>query len=450
MTADRYDRGAMPETMYARRGDDHIAYQVIESGPIDLVFMNAWFSHIDGRWDEPRFAKFLRQLSSFSRLILFDKRGTGASDALPAGDPSWEDWADDVRTVMDAVGSERAAVVGVGDTGPMAILFAATYPQRVCSLVLANTFPRLTRTADYPWGLAADDVQTFLTRTKETWGTGGLVDVFSPSMANDERYRQWWARYQRMAASPGASTGMARLTFGIDVRQVLSAITVPTLVIHRSGFRFIPIEHGRYLAEHIPGAKLVEVPGDDGFLYLGNADAIADAIEEFVTGSRRVPEPDRVLATVLLTDMVKSTDRAAELGDHKWRALLDASDDVVLRSLDDHRGRLVRNTGDGILATFDGPVRGIRCAATIRDGLHDVGVECRAGLHTGEIELRGSEIGGINVHIAARIMAEAGPGEILVSSTVKDLVTGADVRFEDRGLRLLRGVPREWQLFSVG
>jgi class 3 adenylate cyclase len=268
-------------------------------------------------------------------------------------------------------------------------------------------------------------------------------------MATNDRYGQWWARYQRMAASPGAVLGMVRLIFGIDVRHVLGAIRVPTLVLHRTGFRFIPVEHARYLAQHIPGAKLVELPGEDGFLYLGNSDAIADNIEEFVTGSRRAVEPDRVLATVLLTDMVSSTDRAAALGDQRWKMLLDAHDQLVRQHLETYRGNLVRTTGDGILATFDGPARGVRCALGLRDALHDVGVEVRSGLHTGEIELREKEVGGIAVHIAARVMAEAGPGEVMVSSTVKDLVTGSDLSFLDRGTRQLRGVQREWQLFAV-
>jgi len=439
----------LAETRFARLGDDHIAFQIIGQGPIDLLFMSAWFSHVDGRWEEPRFAAMLRRFASFSRLIVFDKRGSGASDKLRSAEPSWEDWADDVRAVLDAAGSERAAVVGVGDSGPIAMLFAATYPARVRSLVLANTAPRWTAAPDYPYGMAPERVAPLLAQVKETWGTGGLVDLFSPSQRDNERYRQWWARYQRMSASPGESTGMAGLIFGIDVRRVLSTISVPTLVLHRKDFQAIPVESGRYLAEHIRGAKYVELPGADGFIYLGDSEPIFDEIEEFVTGARRAPEVDRVLATVLLTDMVGSTDLAAKLGDHRWRALLDAHDDVVRRQIEEHRGRLVRNTGDGILATFDGPARGIRSALGIRDGCRQVGVDLRSGLHTGEIELRQSEIGGIAVHIAARIMSEAGAGEVFVSSTVKDLVTGSDLAFSDRGSRALKGVPREWQLYSV-
>ena len=440
---------AVPETRYARCGEDYIAYQTVGEGPRDIVFMSAWFSHVDGRWEEPRFAAMLRRLGTMGRLIVFDKRGSGASDPLQVADPTWEDWADDIRAVMDAVGSQQATIVGVGDSGPLACLFAATQPNRVHSLVLVNTGARLMRGPDYPWGLDADEVKRFLVRTKESWGTGGVADAFSPSAANDERYKQWWARYQRMSASPGRSTAMATLVFDVDVRHVLSTIHVPTLVIHRKDFRFFPVELGRYLAEHIAGAKLIEIDGADGFVYLGNADAILSEIEEVVTGSRRAQDVDRVLATVLLTDMIGSTDMAAQLGDHKWREVLDTHDEIVRGQLDAFRGRLHRATGDGILATFDGPARGLRCAQAIRDRLRAAGIDIRSGLHAGEIELRGDEIGGIAVHIAARIEAEAGLGEILCSSTVKELVTGSDLSFVDRGRKQLKGVPQDWQLYAV-
>jgi pimeloyl-ACP methyl ester carboxylesterase len=439
----------MPETHYARAGEDHIAYQTVGDGPRDLIFMSAWFSHVDGRWDEPRFAAMLRRVATMGRLIVFDKRGSGASDPLATPEPTWEDWADDIRAVMDAAGSERAAVIGVGDSGPLAILFAATQPHRVTSLILINTGARLVQGPDYPWGLRPDEVEAFLRRTRETWGTGGIVDVFSPSGAADERYRQWWARYQRMGASPGRSTAMARLVFEVDVRNVLSTIHVPTLVIHRKDFRFFPVDLGRYLGEHIAGAKYVEVPGADGFVYLGDTDSILSEIEEFVTGTRPAPQSDRVLATVLLTDMVGSTDLAARLGDQRWRAVLDTHDDIVRTQLEQFRGRLHRATGDGMLASFDGPARGVRCAQALRDLLHEAGIDIRSGLHAGEIELRGSEIGGIAVHIAARISAEAGAGEIFCSSTVKDLVTGSDLAFIDRGRRQLKGVPQDWQIYAV-
>lgn len=439
----------IPDTRYARLGEDHIAFQTVGNGPRDIVFMSAWFSHVDGRWEEPRFAAMLRRLSGLGRLILFDKRGSGASDPLPSAEPTWEDWADDIRAVMDAVGSDRATVVGVGDSGPMALLFAATHPERVSSLVVANSGARLQRGQDYPWGVTASELERFLDRARETWGTGGLTDVFSPSAADDQRYREWWARYQRIGASPGRSAKMARLIFEMDVRNVLSTIRVPTLVLHRRDFRLFPVEMGRYLGQNIPGAKYVELEGSDGFIYLGDMNGLVDEIEEFMTGARRAPDIDRVLATVLITDMVGSTDLAAKLGDRRWREILDQHDDIVRQRLGFHRGRLHRATGDGILATFDGPGRAIRCGFEIRDMLRRVGVEIRTGIHTGEIELRGNEIGGIAVHIAARLMTEAGPGEIIASSTVKDLVTGSEISFVDRGVKALKGVPQEWRLYAV-
>jgi len=439
----------VPETRYARCGDDYIAYQTVGKGPPDILFMSAWFSHVDGRWEEPRFAAMLHRLATMGRLIVFDKRGSGASDPLARAEPTWEDWADDISAVLEAADSERASVVGVGDSGPLAMLFAATQPQRVTSLVLINTGARLAQGPDYPWGMSDEQVDHFLQRTRETWGTGVLADVFSASASSDERYRQWWARYQRMGSSPGRSTAMARLVFAVDVRNVLSTIHVPTLVIHRKDFEFFPVELGRYLGEHIANAKYLELPGADGFIYLGDTDAVLSEVEEFVTGTRRAPEADRILATILLTDMVGSTDRAARIGDHRWRAILDTHDDIVRGQLQQFRGRLHRATGDGMLATFDGPARGIRCAQALRDTLREAGIDIRSGLHAGEIELRGDEIGGIAVHIAARIGAQAESGEILCSSTVKDLVTGSDLAFVDRGRHQLKGVPQEWQIYAV-
>jgi class 3 adenylate cyclase len=439
----------IPDTSYARLGDDHIAFQTLGSGPRDIVFMSAWFSHVDGRWEEPRFAAMLRRLSGLGRLIVFDKRGSGASDPLPRSEPTWEDWADDIRAVMDAAHSDRAVVIGVGDSGPMAILFAATHPERVASLVVINTGARLTRGEDYPWGLTSEEVERFLARARETWGTGGLTDVFAPSVAEDDRYRQWWARYQRMGASPGRSVAMARLLFEMDAREILPSIRVPTLVLHRKDFRLFPIELGRYLGERIPGAKFVELDGADGFIYLGDMNGLIDEVEAFLTGVKRAPDIDRVLATVLITDMVGSTDLAAKLGDRRWREILDQHDEMVRAGLATYRGRLHRTTGDGILATFDGPGRAIRCAFEIRDQLRRLSIGLRMGVHTGEIELRGNEIGGIAVHIAARLMGEANEGEIIASSTVKDLVTGSEISFLDRGVRALKGVPNEWRLYQV-
>jgi len=439
----------LPVTRYAHGDGGDIAYQVIGDGPLDLVFMSAWFSHVDGRWEEASFARMLRRLASFSRLIVFDKRGVGASDPLPADRSTWEEWADDVRAVMDAAGSERAAIVGVGDSGPIAMLFAATYPDRVASLVVVNTAARFTTAADYPWGHRPDEVEDFLRLQRDTWGSGGTVEALVPSMAGDDRYRTWWARYQRMSASPSTSRRVGELIFGMDVRQVLPSIRVPTLVLHRSELGLVPVGHGRYLAEHIPGAKYVELPGQDYFVYIGNTEALLDEIEEFVTGARRTHEIDRVLATVMFTDIVGSTDRAAALGDRRWRDLIDAHDAVVRSRLDEFRGRWINSTGDGFLATFDGPARAVRGAFAIRDSLTDYGIRIRSGLHTGEVELFDQGVGGIAVHIGARVMAQAAEGEVIVSSTVKDLVTGSGIRFEDRGLHRLKGVPDAWRLYAA-
>lgn len=437
-----------PETRFCRRPGSSIAYQVVGDGPVDLVFLSAWFSHVDGRWEEPQFARMLRRLSSFARLIVFDRRGSGASDPLPPESAVWEDWADDILAVMDAAGSERAFVAGVGDSGPVAVLFGATHPDRVAGLVLVNTAARFTRAPDYPWGKTNEEVDSFLRHEEETWGGGGLVDVFAPSKAGDAQYAQWWGRYQRMSASPSASTVGARHIFSMDVRPFLSGVQVPTLVVQRSEMPMLAVEHGRYLGREIPGANYVELPGSDYFIYLGEADVL-DQIEEFVTGAPSGIESDRVLATVVFTDIVQSTDRAAALGDRRWRDMLDAHDDLVRRKLTEYRGTLVRTTGDGMLATFDGPARAVRSAFAIRNGLRGVGLDLRCGLHTGEVEMRREEIGGIGVHIGARIMSEAEPNEILVSSTVKDLVVGSGIRFEDRGEHELKGVPEQWHLFAA-
>jgi pimeloyl-ACP methyl ester carboxylesterase len=439
----------VPTTRYARCQSGDIAYQILGEGPPDICFMSAWFSHVDGRWEEPSFARMLRRLASFGRLIVFDKRGVGASDPLPGEGATWEEWADDVRDVMNAAGSERAAVVGVGDSGPIAMLFAATYPERVSALVLANTAARFTVADDYPWGFRPDEVEAFLDRQRTGWGTAGTVDDLTPSTVDDERFRAWYGRYQRMSASPGTSVTVGRLIFAMDVRKILATIRVPTLVLHRKELRLLAVDHGRYLAEHIPGAKYVELPGADYFLYVGDTDSVIDPIEEFVTGARRAFEVDRQLATVVFTDIVASTDRAAALGDRGWRDVLDVHDELVQRRVDEFRGRLVKTTGDGMLATFDGPARAVRSTFAIRDELARHGLEIRSGLHTGEVELRDRDVSGIAVHIGARVMSEADRGEILCSSTVKDLVVGSGIRFEDRGEHVLKGVPEPWRLYAA-
>jgi class 3 adenylate cyclase len=438
-----------PETRYARSEDGYVAYQVVGDGPLDLVFIFYWASNVDAMWEEPSLARFLRRLATFSRLLCFDKRGSGVSDPVPlAAVPTLEQWTDDVRTVMDAVGSKRATLLGHADGGQMAMLFAATYPERTSALILVDTCARHLRDVDYPCGLPADRVPRYLQRTEELWGTGRLLDILAPSVAHDERFRRWYGRYERLAMGPRAMIATQAAYLEPDLRGVLPSIRVPTLVLHRAGDRFIRTGHGRYLGEHIRGAKYVELPGEDA-LFLGDTEMLLGEMEQFLTGTRPVPEIDRVLATILFTDIVGSTERAATLGDRAWRALLDTHHGIVRQELERHRGREIKTVGDGFLATFDGPARAIRCACAIRDGLRSLGIEIRAGLHTGECELMNDDVGGIAVHIGARVMATAAPAEVLVSSTVKDLVAGSGLRFVDRGVHSLQGVPGEWRLFAV-
>ncbi len=437
-----------PETRYARSKDGNVAYQVIGDGPLDVVFIPWWGTNVDLMWEEPSIARFLRRLTRFSRLICFDKRGTGVSDAVPlAALPTLEQWSDDVQTVMDAAGSKRAALLGHSQGGQMAMLFAATYPGHTSALILADASARQFEDADHPAGL--DRLQLSLDRVEEQWGSGANLDFLAPSVAHDERFRRWYARYERLALGPRMVRAIVASDFENDLRSVLPAIRVPTLVLHRTDNRFIGVGHGRYLAEHIPGAKFVEIPGEDHLFHVGETEAMLGEIEEFLTGVRSVPESDRVLATVLFTDIVGSTERAAALGDRAWRDLLDAHHAIVRRELERYRGREIEFAGDGLLATFDGPARAIRCACAITNAVRALGIEIRAGLHTGEIELAGAAVRGIAVHIGARVAGKAGAGEVLVSSTVKDLVAGSGIRFVDRGLHALKGVPGDWRLFAA-
>jgi class 3 adenylate cyclase len=438
------------ETRYARSKDGYVAYQVVGDGPLDLVFIPGWASNVEVIWEESSFAHFLHRLSTFSRLLCFDKRGSGVSDPVPlAALPTLEQWMDDVRAVMDAADSKRAALLGSHEGGQMAMLFAATYPERTSALILLHTCARHLRDEDYPWGLPAERVPQLLERTEESWGTGRVLELLAPSLAHDERFRRWFAGYERQALSPRAAVIMQAAYLERDLRAVLPSIRVPTLVVHRAANRHIRVGHGRYLAEHIAGAKYVELPGDDHLIVVGDTEAVLAEIEEFLTGIRPPLESDRVLATVLFTDIVTSTARAAQVGDRRWKDLLDQHDRLIRGELDRHRGRLVKNTGDGILATFDGPARAIRCAQAIATGVKVLGIDVRAGLHAGEIELRGEDVTGMAVNIAARVMDAAGPGEVVVSSTVKDLVAGSGLRFAERSTRELRGVPGEWRLFAV-
>jgi len=438
----------VPQTRYAKSGGVSIAYQVIGNGPIDLVLVPGWVSNLDVFWEEPRLERLLTRLASFSRLILFDKRGTGLSDRV-ADMPSLEVRMDDVRAVMDAVGSERAALFGYSEGGAMCILFAATYPDRASALILGGAFARRTSAPDYPWAPAAGQQLAAIEQIEADWGGSVGIEARSPSLADDARYRQWWARWLRSSASPAAATTLMRMNMEIDVRHVLPAVRVPTLILHSINDRLIDIGASRYMAAHIPGAKLVEMSGIDHIPWGSDSELIVDEIEEFLTGARRGAEPDRVLATVLFTDIVGATERASRVGDRNWHDLLDSHHALVRRELERFRGREIDTAGDGFLATFDGPARAVRCACSISEGVRALGLEIRAGLHTGECELMGDKLGGIAVHTGARVAAEANAGEVLVSSTVKDLVAGSGLAFRDRGLQSLKGIPGEWRLFAV-
>jgi len=432
----------LPDTRYARSGDLRIAYQVVGQGPIDLVFVPGFISNLDLAWEDPVLAEFLKRLAGFSRLILFDKRGTGLSDRI--GDlPSLEVRMDDVRAVMDAVSSERAALFGISEGGAMSMLFAATYPERTRALALYATY------AHYPtWVVPNDRLEATIARMDALWGTGELASVFSPTRALDPQFKRWWARFERLGGSPSVAINITRMNSEIDIRQILPSIRVPTLVMHRTGDARVNVEASRYLAQHIQDARYVELPGADHLLWGGDAARIADEIEEFLTGARSEIEPDRVLATVLFTDIVDSTKRANDLGDHAWGALLERHDALVRREVARFRGREIKTTGDGFLATFDGPARAVRCGEAIIEVLRPLGLDVRIGAHTGEVEIRDDDIGGIAVHIAARVMGLAGPGEVLVTGTVRDLVAGSSLAFADRGHHALKGLPEEVRLFS--
>jgi pimeloyl-ACP methyl ester carboxylesterase len=437
----------LPETKYVKVGDVHVAYQVVGNGPIDIVWVPGFVSHLEYDWEHPRPARFYERLASFSRLIRFDKRGTGLSDRVAI--PTLEERMDDVRAILDATGSNRAALVGVSEGGPMSLLYAATYPERTSALVLYGSYARRAWAPDHPFGVSAARMQGILETFERDWGRSVAMDIWSPSLLSDEPYTQWRATYLRLAASPGAAMAVMRMNMEIDVRHILPAIDVPTLILHRIGDRLTPIDQARYLARSIRGAKLVELPGDDHTPWAGDEDALLDEIEEFLTGIRHGPEPDRVLSTVLFTDIVGSTQRAAALGDHAWRDLLEGHHTIVRRQLARFRGIEIDTAGDGFLATFDGPARAIRCAVGICREVRSLGIEVRAGLHTGECQMMGKKVGGIAVHIGSRVASLTRPGEVLVSSTVKDLVVGSGIGFEDRGQHALSGVPGEWRLFAI-
>jgi len=437
-------------TRYAKSGDIHIAYQVIGDGPRDLVMVPGFVTHIEHLWEEPLATHFYDRLTSFARVIMFDKRGTGLSDRVAEKDlPTLEERMDDVRAVMDAVGSERAALFSVSEGGAMCLLFAATYPDRTTGLILFGSYARRTWAPDYPWGDLPDKNKQLLDAVESSWGDAWGIEFRAASLAADDRFRHWYAMHYRLGASPGAAKALLKMNEDIDVRHVLPTIRVPTLILHREGDRTIRVEHGRYLAENIPGAKMVELDGVDHIPFVGDADGVVDEIEEFLTGVRPAPEHDRILATILFTDIVGSTEMAANIGDYRFRDLLERHHAIIRHELARYRGNEVETTGDGFLATFDGPARAIRSALAAIDAVRPLGIEIRAGLHTGEVELIDNKVGGLAVHIGARVAALASASQVLVSSTVRDLVAGSGIQFQDQGAFALKGVPGEWRLFAV-
>jgi class 3 adenylate cyclase len=435
------------DVKYARSGEVHIAYRVFGDGPRDLVLVPGTLSHAELYWELPINQYLLKRLTSFARVIVFDKRGQGLSDRV--GEQTLEERIGDVRAVMDAAGSPRATIYGWSEGGPMSLMFSATYPERTSALVLCGCFASI---AAAPWAVTREQWAGFLRQVESHWGQGVLIPFNAPSRKDDQAFVQWFGRLERATVSPGGIVALLRANYDIDVRHVLPTIQAPTLILHRVGDRAVPVEAGRYLAQHIPGAKYVELPGDDHLLQAydqATLDLLIDETEEFITGARSGPEPDRVLVTVLFTDIVGSTERAAAVGDRRWRELLDGYIGVARRHVERFRGKEVDVAGDGLFAVFDGPARAIRCACAIRDAVQPLGLEVRAGLHTGECQVAGAKFSGIAVHTGARIAAAARPQEVLVSGTVRDLVAGSGIGFADRGSHVLRGVPGDWQLFAV-
>ena len=440
----------VPETRSASLGEDRIAYQVLGDGPVDLVLCPSSGECIDLAWDWSPYAEFLRRLALVSRLVMFDRRGRGASDPVSGETlPGWELWAEDVRAVLDTVGSERAVVLGCADSGPTAVLFAAIHPDRIQGLILANTVTRGWRDDEYPLGPPPAEVAAAIEIFTRQWGSEDLAVVANPNAARDPEFRRWFARNCRLAMTSKDASDYFQFLQLTDLRDVLPSLRVPSLVLHRENYKWSPAEQGRDLAERIPDAEFALVPGTDSALYSEPSAEILQHIEEFLTGRRAPVEADRALAAILFTDIVGSTERAAEVGDREWGNLMESHDALARTIVDQHRGRLIRTTGDGMLATFDGPGRAIRCANAFSAALQPLGLEVRAGIHTGEIEVRGPDIAGIGVHIGQRVSAVAGRGEVLVSRTVVDLVAGSGIEFDDRGEHELKGVHGAWHLFAV-
>lgn len=439
-----------PETRYARNGDANIAYQVVGNGPIDIVFVMGWISHLEYFWEEPHFAAFLDRLASFSRLILFDKRGTGLSDRVPLNElPTLEQRMEDVHAVMDEVGSERAVLVGVSEGGPMCSLFAATYPERTAALVMIGTYAKRIRDDDYPWAPTNEQREAFFELMQKEWGGPVGIDERAPSMSEDQEFRDWWATYLRMGASPGAAVALTKMNAEIDVRGVLPSVRVPTLVIHRSGDMCLKVEEGRFVAAQIPGAKYVELGGIDHLPFVGDRDEILDEIEQFVTGVRFAGEYDRVLATVMHVKIVDHEDEESSRGDADWQDLFERSGEYLRRQLELFKGKQVAFDENGVVAAFDGPARAIRCAAAITDSAERLGVHVRTGLHTGECDVVGDTYGGFAVELAKKIAEESRKGDMLVSRTVKDLVAGSGLEFKELGMRSFEGIDGRWRLFTV-
>ncbi len=438
-----------PETKYARSGELHLAYQVLGEGPVDLLWVPTWIWEVEHMWEDPSTARMMHALASFSRLIMFDRRGLGLSDPRPGGGaPTLEEQMDDLVAVMDAVGSSEAAVVAILDAGAMASLFAATHPERTRALILFEAQPCMCWAPDYDWPMTPEQRSEYLEVLREDWGSGARV--LSVTAGGDARLREWAGRLERLTASPGTAVEVVRMNGQIDVRPVLPSIQAPTLVLHRPDNEFFDARHSLYLADHIPGARRLELPGRHALPFGPGQDEFVEEVEEFLTGARHAADPERVLATVMFGDIVDSTRRAAELGDQRWRGLLVDFTSAYERELRRFRGRTVKALGDGVLATFDGPARAITCAAAVRQlARTQFDIELRAGMHTGEVEVMGDDIGGIAVHIAARVLGFAGPGELVVSGTVKDLVVGSGIGFDDRGEHELRGVPGRWHLWAV-
>jgi pimeloyl-ACP methyl ester carboxylesterase len=438
----------LPRTQYAKSGKVSIAYQVTGEGPIDVILAPGWVSNVEYAWESPDYARFITHMSSFSRFIRFDKRGTGLSDR-DGPPPTLEQRVDDIRAVLDAVGSKQAALLGMSEGGNMSIMFAVTHPERTAALVLFGSFARAKWAPDYPWGKTQEQRDAHNDMVEKTWGGPVELAEAAPSVANDDAARSWFGAYLRHSASPSSVRALSDLNFELDMRPLLRSVNVPTLVLHRKGDRWFKVPEAEYLAEHIPEAKLIILPGDDHIIWWGDQERAIGEIQEFLTGTRESASTERVLLTVLVTDIVGSTEKVTQMGDRKWKDILQLHDTVVRRELKNFDGQEINTTGDGFVLAFTGPTRAIQCTRAIRQAVGGLGLTIRAGLHTGECERRGKDLSGIAVHVASRIVSQASRDEILVSNTIKDLVVGSGLKFTERGGHILKGLPGSWSLFAV-